>query len=181
MSFLPCILRAPRYRLVFVNGMHLSWSSIVSAGLFVATNPWSRTFFRTIGWRIARIRLAHWPRLLTAMLLVFVLAAAIPLQAQYQRRPSSARTSRSAPAPDVLATAVAGFKGKLRSIDKKGIVIESTEDQVVSFHRSKKTRFLADEKEVKPQDIPLGSMVTVDASKDSVGDLVAVDIIWKKS
>ncbi len=116
---------------------------------------------------------------MAVILAIVVLAAATPLQAQYQRRPA-ARGNRSAPTPDVLATAVAGFKGKLRAIDKKAIVIESPDDQVVSFHRSKKTRFLVDEKEGKAQDIPLGSLVTVDASKDSVGDLVAVDIIWKK-
>ncbi len=119
---------------------------------------------------------------MAVILALFVLAAAIPLQAQYQRRPANRGTgSRSAPGPDVLASAVAGFKGKLRAIDKKTIVIDSTDDQVVSFHRSKKTRFLVDEKDVKAQDIPLGSVVTVDASKDSVGELVAVDIIWKKS
>ena len=176
-----CIQRAPGHRLVFVNGMHLSWSAVVSAGLFIATNPWSNTLFRAIGWRIGRLRLGNWSPPLALILAIIVIVATIPLQGQYQRRPATAgRGDRTAPAPDVLATAVAGFKGKLRAIDKKAIVIESTDDQVVSFHRSKKTRFLADEKEVKPQDIPLGSLVTVDASKDSVGDLVAVDIIWKK-
>ena len=166
-----------------MNGIHLSWSAIVSAGVFIAMNPWSSTVFRAIWWRIARLRMGNWQRPLAVILALFVLAAAIPLQAQYQRRPANRGGvgSRSAPAPDVLSSAVAGFKGKLRAIDKKAIVIESTDDQVVSFHRSKKTRFLADEKEVKPQDIPLGSTVTVDASKDSAGELVAVDIIWKKS
>ncbi len=53
---------------------------------------------------------------------------------------------------------------KLRAIDKKAIVIQSTDDQVVSFQRSKKRRFLADEKELKPQDTPLGSLVTVNAN-----------------
>ncbi len=145
-------------------------------------NPWFSTAFRAMRWRIARLRTGNWQRPLTLILALFVLAATLPLQAQYQRRPANRGSgSRSAPAPDVLSSAVAGFKGKLRAIDKKAIVIESTDDQVVSFHRSKKTRFLADDKEVKPQDIPLGSTVTVDASKDSVGDLVAVDIIWKKS
>jgi hypothetical protein len=180
MSGVPCIPRAPGHRLVFVNGMHLSWSSVVSAGLFIAMNPWSNTLFRAIGWRIGRLRPGNWPRPLTVIVAMFVVAAAVPLQAQYGRRPAARGNNRTAPAPDVLATAVAGFKGSLRAIDKKAIVIESADDQVVSFHRSKKTRFLADEKAVKPQDIPLGSLVTVNASKDSVGDLVAVDIIWKK-
>jgi hypothetical protein len=53
------------------------------------------------------------------------------------------------------------------------------DDQIVTFHRSRKTRFLANDKPIKPEEIPLESLVTVEASKDSVGDLVAVDIIWK--
>ncbi|MEO8126413.1 MAG: hypothetical protein ABJF23_17060 [Bryobacteraceae bacterium] len=145
-------------------------------------NPWSTTLFRAILWRIGRLKPGNWQPPLAVVMAVLVLVASLPLQAQYQRRTSSRGSgSRSAPAPDVLASAVAGFKGKLRAIDKKEIVIESGDDQVVTFHRSKKTRFLADDKQVKPQDIPLGSLVTVDASKDSVGDLMAVDIIWKKS
>ena len=115
--------------------MDVFWPAIVSAGLLVAMKPWSTTLFRAIWWRIARPRPGTWKRPLAVI-----------------------------PAPDVLATAVAVFTGKLRAIDKKAIVIESTDDQVVSFQRSKKRRFLADEKELKPQDIPLGSLVTVNAS-----------------
>jgi hypothetical protein len=94
---------------------------------------------------------------------------------------ASAGSGARAPPTDVLAGAVASFKGKLKVVDKKQIVIESGEEQIVLFHRSKKTRFLAGEKAVKPEEIPLEAVVTVEASKDSVGDLVAVDIIWKKS
>jgi hypothetical protein len=134
---------------------------------------------------MVRIAPKHWSRRLTAIPTVFVMLAILPMQAQaqMQRRPgrSGNKNSGSPPPTDVLATAVAKFTGKLRALDKKEIVIVSEDDQIVSFHRSKKTRFLADEKEIKPQDIPLESQVIVEASKDSVGDLIAVDIIWKKS
>ena len=148
--------------------MHVFWPAIVSAGLLVAMKPWSTTLFRAIWWRIARPRPGTWTRPLAVIPApFFVVASVIQLLAPYQRRRNAVPQQggrRSAPAPDVLATAVAGFKGKLRAIDKKAIVIESTDDQVVSFQRSKKRRFLADEKELKPQDIPLGSLVTVSAS-----------------
>jgi hypothetical protein len=142
-------------------------------------NPWSNTLFRAIGCWLARMAPRNWSPPVAVVLAVLVLAATLPLQAQMQRRPSRAGNLGNVP-PDVLATAVATFKGKLKVVDKKQIVIESAEDQIVLFHRSKKTRFLANEKPVKPEVIPLETVVTVEASKDSVGDLVAVDIIWKK-
>ena len=145
-------------------------------------NPWSNTLFRAIGCWIARIAPRNWSPPLAVALALLLLAGTLPLQAQMQRRPNRAgNKSSSAPPTDVLAGAVASFKGKLKVVDKKQIVIESGEEQIVLFHRSKKTRFLANEKTVKPEEIPLETVVTVDASKDSVGDLMAVDIIWKKS
>jgi hypothetical protein len=144
-------------------------------------NPWFNTLFRAIGCWLARIAPRNWSPPLAVALAVLLLAGTLPLQAQMQRRPSRAGNKGGAPPTDVLAGAVASFKGKLKVVDKKQIVIESAEDQIVLFHRSKKTRFLADAKAVKAEEIPLETVVTVDASKDSVGDLVAVDIIWKKS
>lgn len=65
-------------------------------------NPWSNTLFRAISWRIGRLRPGNWPRPLAVILAMFVVAATIPLQAQYQRRPA-VRGNRTAPAPDVLS------------------------------------------------------------------------------
>ena len=128
----------------------------------------------------ARAASKNWMRPAALALALFLLSGSAPLEAQYRRRPAQGSSARKA-GTDVLATAVASFKGKLRAVDKKEIVIQSEEDQTVTFHRSKKTKFLSGGKEIKPEDIPLESVVTVDASKDSVGDLVAVDVIWKKS
>jgi len=151
--------------------------------MFIVMNPWSNTIFRTIGYWLARVAPKNWSRPLAVILALFVVFGTLPMKAQMQRRPSrsGSRGAAGTLPSDVLAGAVVSFKGKLRAVDKKGIVIESSDEQIVTFHRSKKTRFLADEKPVKPEEIPLETMVTVDASKDSVGDLVAVDIIWKKS
>lgn len=114
-------------------------------------------------------------------LALFLVFGSEPVQGQYRRRPTQGSGSGArTPDTDVLAAAVASFKGKLRAVDKKDIVILSEEDQTVTFHRSKKTKFLSGTKEIKPEEIPLESVVTVDASKDSVGDLIAVDVIWKK-
>jgi hypothetical protein len=164
--------------------MHLSWTSVFSAGVFIMMNPWSNTFFRAAGCWLARIAPKNWSRPLAVLLAFFLAFSSLPVQGQMQRRPSrsGSRGGGGGTLPsDVLAGAVVSFKGKLRAVDKKSILIESSEDQIVSFHRSKKTKFLSGDKPIKPEEIPLEEMVTVDASKDSVGDLVAVDIIWKKS
>lgn len=165
---------------MFVNDLHLSWSSVLSAGIFVAMNPWSSTLFRAIACWTARATSKHWVRPAAIAMALFLAFGCVRVEAQYrQRRPSQGSGART-PDTDVLAAAVASFKGKLRVVDKKDIVIQSDEDQTVTFHRSKKTKFLSGTKEIKPEEIPLESMVTVEASKDSVGDLVAVDVIWKK-
>ena len=150
--------------------MHFSWTSLVSAVLFVAMNPWAKNLLQTIVSRMSRY--------IPLILALAVVLGTIPLQAQ---RRYSRGSDHSAPPSDVMSAAVAKFAGTLRVIGNKEIVIEAADDQLVTFHRSKKTRFLLDEKSIKPQDIPVGSPVTVEASKDSVGDLIAVDIIWKKS
>jgi hypothetical protein len=167
-------------RLVFVNDLHLSWSSILSAGIFVAMNPWSSTLFRAIACWAARAGSRNWVRPGAIVLALFLVFGSEPVQGQYRRRPPAQGSGARTPDTDMLAAAVASFKGKLRAVDKKDIVILSDEDQTVTFHRSKKTKFLSGTKEIKPDDIPLESMVTVEASKDSVGDLVAVDVIWKQ-
>ena len=132
-------------------------------------NPWSNTLLRALACRISR----YFPVLLASI----VVLATVPLQAQRRY----GRGDYSAPPPGVMSAAVAKFTGKLRVVDRKEIVIEASDDQLVTFRRSKKTRFLLNEKPVKPQDIPLESLIIVEAGKDSVGDLVAVAIIWKKS
>jgi hypothetical protein len=168
-------------RLVVVNGLHLSWSSVVSAGIFVAMNPWSSTLFRAIACWAARVSSRSWVRPAAIGLALFLVFGSAPVEAQSRRRPAQGSGSGArTPDTDVFAAAVASFKGKLRAVDKKDIVIQSDDDQTVTFHRSKKTKFLSGTKEIKPEEIPLESAVTVDASKDSVGDLVAVDVIWKK-
>jgi hypothetical protein len=143
----------------------------------VALNPWSNTLFRAIGCWIARKMPRTGVKPVALVLALLLVLGSLPVRAQTQRRPG--RKGTSGPSGDILAAAVAKFSGKLKAVDKKEIVIASVDDQIVTFHRSRKTRFLANDKPVKPEEIPLESLVTVEASKDSVGDLVAVDIIWK--
>ena len=77
-----------------------------------------------------------------------------------------------------LETPVATFRGTLKSIDKKDVILTLTEkDQEVTFHRSRKTKFLKDGKEIKPATITPGTTVSVEAKRDALGNIDAVNVI----
>lgn len=58
------------------------------------------------------------------------------------------------------------FHGTLKFLDKKEIVLDTTEGQSAVIRRSGKTKFLLGGKETKPAQIPLGAVVSVDAIQD---------------
>jgi len=69
--------------------------------------------------------------------------------------------------PNPKAYTVAGsFHGKLKDLTSKEITIKTDDDQLVSIHRSRKTKFLKGTHSIKSSDIELETPVTVDASED---------------
>ena len=106
-------------------------------------------------------------RALVALLLPVLLAA----QMYPRRHGATAATANSGPYNGPAVT----FHGTLKALTKKELIVdldktESTEDkQNVTFRFSKKTKFLAKEKEIKPADIAVGTHIVVDATRD--GDL----------
>jgi len=75
-----------------------------------------------------------------------------------------------------LETPVATFHGKLKSISKKDIVLETGEDQSITFHISHKTKFVKDGKSIKPAAIPAGAQLTIDGKRDLLGNVDAVTV-----
>ena len=73
-------------------------------------------------------------------------------------------------------TPLVTMRGALRLIDKKRIAIDASEDQILTFKRSKKTRFLNGTKEIKPDDFPDGASVVIEASRAMNGDYDAVNV-----
>jgi hypothetical protein len=107
-----------------------------------------------------------------AVVFLGVLLAAL-LPAQYYPR-----TRRSIPGtPNPGAYNVAGsFHGKLKELTGKEIMIETDDDQIVSIHRARKTKFLKGTQSIKASDIDLETMVTVDASEDVDLSLTAISV-----
>jgi hypothetical protein len=73
-------------------------------------------------------------------------------------------------------TPLVTMRGALRLIDKKKIAIDASEDQILTFKRSKKTRFLNGTKEIKPDDFADGASVVIEASRAVNGDYDAVNV-----
>lgn len=72
---------------------------------------------------------------------------------------------------------VAGsFHGKLKDLTGKEITIETEDGQVVSIHRSHKTKFYKGTEPIKPSDIDLETPVTVDAKEEVDLSLTAVAV-----
>jgi hypothetical protein len=81
------------------------------------------------------------------------------------------------PKPDVYKDIAGTFHGKLKDLTNKEITIQTEDDQIVSIHRSRKTKFLKGTQTIKPTDIDLESMVTVEASQDPADtSLTAVSV-----
>jgi hypothetical protein len=96
------------------------------------------------------------------------------LQAQYYPRP---RRGVAPGTPNPGAYNVAGsFHGKLKDLTSKEITIETDDDQIVSIHRVRKTKFLKGTQTIKPSDIDLETPITVDATEDVDLSLTAVSV-----
>jgi hypothetical protein len=109
------------------------------------------------------------------MRLAVLLIAPIILAAQYgnPRRTVGGRSTGSTGAYNLPAVT---FHGTLKVISGKEIVIISDEQQEITIHRTRKTKFLKSDKEVKPGDIPAGAAVTLDVTKAPDLSLLAVNV-----
>jgi hypothetical protein len=106
--------------------------------------------------------------------MVAVLPALLPAQGGYYPRPGQ---NIGPHAPNPSAYKVAGsFHGKLKELTAKEIMIETDDSQIVSIHRSHKTKFLNGAKSIKASDIDIGTPVTVDASEDVDLSLTAISV-----
>ncbi|MDQ6705505.1 MAG: hypothetical protein M3Z85_06020 [Acidobacteriota bacterium] len=101
----------------------------------------------------------------TVVILIAVLMPAI-LSGQY----GYPRARRSGPNQTKSTGAYGGpavtFRGKLKELTKREIVIETDEDQALAIGRYRKTKFIKDNREIKAADIPIGAALTVDVTKD---------------
>jgi hypothetical protein len=72
--------------------------------------------------------------------------------------------------------AVATFAGTFKTIDKKFLIIEVEDGQVMRMYVTGSTKFVRDGKPSKAADFHTGESVTVDASRDARMNLLAVQV-----
>lgn len=83
----------------------------------------------------------------------------------------------TAPAFSEPKAPMAEFHGTLKSITKKKVLVVTTDEQVLIFHRAKRTRFLLNGKEISAEQVPPKSPVTVQAVPTVWGQPDAVNVI----
>ena len=109
-------------------------------------------------------------------LLVLALALAAVSSAQYGRMrrtvPGVPSNVPSTARKDVIVT----FQGKLKQVKKKEILIQSDDNQLLTFRRAKTTKFTQDGKDIKATDIDLETPVTIEANEDVDLRMVAVNV-----
>jgi hypothetical protein len=111
------------------------------------------------------------PRVFVGFLAVLALSAA--LSAQYGRSP---RSRGDTPPPVARTDAIVVFKGVLKQMKKKEILIEGDDDQLLSIRRNKSTKFFDNDKEIKATDIDLETPVAIEAHEDTDLKMLAVTV-----
>jgi hypothetical protein len=120
----------------------------------------------------------RYPTLVTA-LLALLLPGISAAQYGYGRRGPSAATANSGPYTGPAVT----FHGTVKVLTKKELIVDldkagPTEDQqTLTFRVSRKTKFLKDDKEIKPADFAVGMHITVDATRDGDQKLSALNVM----
>ena len=97
------------------------------------------------------------------------------LLAQYYPRARPGRIPGT-PNPGAYKDVAGSFHGKLKDLSSKEITIQTEDEQLVSIHRTRKTKFLKGTQTIKPSDIDLETMVTVDATEEVDLSLTAVSV-----
>jgi hypothetical protein len=110
------------------------------------------------------------------LLLALVLPAVLLAQYPYPYPQTRRSIAPGTPHPPAYKDVAGSFHGKLKDLSSKEILIETDDDQTVSIHRSRKTKFLKGKESIKASDIDLETMVTVDASEDPDLKLTAVSV-----
>jgi hypothetical protein len=95
------------------------------------------------------------------------------VQGQRQRRAPTTPSAHATGIPGLVVT----LRGAVKKLTKKEILIESDENQLMTMRVSGKTKFLdKDNKTIKPTDIDLETVVSIDASEDLDTKLMAVNV-----
>lgn len=163
--------------------MSVTWSwwsalAVVPYVIQAANHPYG---WAVRGW-LQRNHLPARRVLATAVTAALLLTAAPVVWAQQQqpsRQRGQQRNNGTRQNPAQVPIVAGDFQGTLRSLERKKLRLDVNEDQNVEFVRDHKTKFLRGDQEIDAKDLPVGTRVTVEATKHPSGDLVALRVIVK--
>jgi hypothetical protein len=116
------------------------------------------------------------PKILRVLLLLGVVLPAILLAQGAYPYGTRRIVAPGTPHPPAYKDVAGSFHGKLKDLNSKEILIETDDNQTVSIHRSRKTKFLKGKESIKASDIDLETPVTIDASEDPDLKLTALSV-----
>jgi hypothetical protein len=103
-------------------------------------------------------------KLVRILAILGVIAPAMVL-AQYYPRPIRG-IAPGTPKPGAYKDVAGSFHGKLKDLSNKEIMIETADSQILTIHRSRKTKFFKGTQSIKPSEIDIETPITVDATEE---------------
>jgi len=91
------------------------------------------------------------------------------------------RGKQSGPDTKGPAEQLSSFRGTLRKLDEKSLVVEAGDGRMLDFQRSDKTKFYKNSQEIAASELESGDRVSVEARQDQQGYLYAVNVYLDKS
>lgn len=73
------------------------------------------------------------------------------------------------------------FRGKLKTMDSKAIVLALDDDRTMEFRRTDKTKFFKNGDEIKDPKFTPGDQISVEGPEDDHGKMVAVNVYWERA
>lgn len=83
--------------------------------------------------------------------------------------------------PDTTKGPLPNFRGKLKSMDNKTILLALDDDRTMIFKRNDKTKFFKNGDEIKKPKFDEGDQISVEGPEDGAGNMIAVNVYWEKA
>jgi hypothetical protein len=88
--------------------------------------------------------------------------------------------SKGKPDTSTKGQPLPNFRGKLKQMDAKQIMLALDDDRTMIFKRNDKTKFFKNGDEIKDPKFNEGDQISIEGPEDSTGNMVAVNVYWEK-
>jgi hypothetical protein len=107
-----------------------------------------------------------------AYVAILALLCAPQVAAQRGRRTAAAPTANTPPLKGVTLS----FHGTVKEVTKKLILLQADDNQLMTFRRTSKTKFVDGDQKIKGNEVDLDSTATIDVVEDNDLKLMALTV-----